>query len=412
MVSAHCWMKPYSARDVAKGASMHVRYLKREGEFAPGAYAERTSEKTKDYDDYVTGNVRNLPAWAAGDASRFFTQAARSERVNGYYAFQVEFSLPRELTREQQLMLAHDVMDATMPDLPALWAMHEKRLKDGEMHPHIHVLFSARRMDGVARGPEQMFKRWDRRQPHRGGCEKDLFWSQRQAPEQLRQAFADMTNYHLERAGAVERLDPRALKRRGSQRPAIRWDHSERPNAATLARERAQAQEAWEQRKAYKDLGDMQGLSREEFVLLVRQWTRDYERGQELPRSSREVVVTWQAREEQRLRHHITALAGYQHRVQQARRVVTTYQQRGLEPPLSVQQGTERVLAEGRQHELPPDLATERAVRETRLPRFGEELVLPDGLEEHSGGRAARVRIWDERRSREERDERRRDDER
>lgn len=106
---------------------------------------------------------------------------------------------------------------------------------------------------------------------------------------------------------------------------------------------------------------------------------------------------TDRVREAQAVRQRITAREGYAHRLDQAGRVLTTYQQRGVLPPVSVQQGVDRLLADG----PPPGGREGTAGGRTG---FDERLVLPEGLEDHSSGRAARVRIWDDRRREEERD--------
>ena len=301
MVGLHVWMKPYRKPEVPQGAGVQVRYLKREGEFDPVHYLHRTSQKTKDYTDFVSGDTQHLPPWAQDDPERFFLQAATWEGANRYYMFQVQFSLPRELTDEQQDALRQDFMEATMPDLPAMWVIHHKELESGEWHPHVHILLSARKDDGLERDPEQTFMRWDRREPAKGGCEKDLFWSKSHAPGQLREAFADVSNYHLERANVAARVDPRSLKRREIWRDAIRQG-SKRPDDQTLAKEHLQAAAAWEQRKVYKGLGNVHAIPREEMVLLVRQWTRQYTPGQQLPRVSTAEAITWYEQEAARCR--------------------------------------------------------------------------------------------------------------
>ena len=199
------------------------------------------------------------------------------------------------------MALTSDFLDATMLGLPALWVKHDKELADGGRHPHIHIVFSARQDDGIAREPAQMFRRWNRHNPAEGGARKDLFWSKQHAPQQLRQAFADITNFHLEQAGVAARVDPRSLLRRDIHRAIIR--HGSPPRSPEQeAAEHAQAAHAWEQRKAYKELGDLRSISREEFVLQVRQWTRQVERGTALPRVSREVVRAYEEREALRQR--------------------------------------------------------------------------------------------------------------
>jgi hypothetical protein len=278
MGSAHLWVHNYSKTSATQTAAEQVRYLQRQGEFNPVSYLQRTSPHRKDYTDFVCGDTQNLPDWADEDAGKFFMQAQKSERVNGYYAVQVQFSLPKELTHAQQMALTQDFMQATMPDQPALWVKHDKRLDSGERHPHIHILLSARQMDEHQRSPEQTFARWDANAPEQGGAKKDLFWSKRQAPQQLREAFADITNYHLERERCQERIDVRRLNRRGIDRLPIRRGNPQ-PHEQARAEERRQAYEAWEQRKAYKSIPSAHDIPPEAFVLQVREWTRTFARG-------------------------------------------------------------------------------------------------------------------------------------
>lgn len=178
MVSAHCWLQPYSRKNSGQSGGQLVRYFQRAGEFnpanrtggfEPAEYLQRTSAKTKDYTDYVDGGVQNLYAWANDDPATFFTAAREHESADRwYYAFQVEFSLPRELTHAQHLALREDFMAATMPDLPAMWVKHDKQLPGGERHPHIHIILSARQPDGIDRDEVQTFKLWQWARPDRG----------------------------------------------------------------------------------------------------------------------------------------------------------------------------------------------------------------------------------------------------
>src|SRR5712691_3520921 len=105
-------MKTRSVKAGSKGAGKAVRYLLREGEYAPVQrdvdYLTRQSPTTRDRTDLVHTEVLNLPPWAAGDPARFFTIAEERERANGRYAVALEIALPRELSREQQLTLARD----------------------------------------------------------------------------------------------------------------------------------------------------------------------------------------------------------------------------------------------------------------------------------------------------------------
>ena len=227
--------------------------------------------------------------------------------MNGRYAFALQIALPCELTHDQHMALAEDFVEATMHDKPLLLVKHEP-VTDGQPQPHLHILVGARTEDGIVRGPEKHFRRYNAEHPHLGGAQKDRFWNTSQAPRQLRMAFGDLANYHLERSGVEARIDPRSLRKQGIERDRVSWEHPVRPDEATRHREQAQAAQAWEQRKAYKGLGAVQAIPREEFVLLVRQWTRDYDRGQQLPRVSLAEAHAWTTREQGRVVHEHAAV--------------------------------------------------------------------------------------------------------
>lgn len=326
MANPHCWLHAYGKKE--RGGGSLVAYLKREGAFAPVRYLHRQGTQYETYTDFTEGGVRNMPAWAHGDAETFFTTAMQQEGQNRYYAFQVQFSLPRELDYDRQMALKDDVIAATMPDLPGLWVRHDKQLENGDMHPHIHLLLSARKQDGIDRGPAQMFTRWNRQHPERGGCEKDLWWSRHSAPEALRHAVADLTNYHLEQVGETVRVDFRSTTRRNLHRDASRRTHPVTLDEATRQREARQAQDAWEYRKVYRGYTDV-GLSREAMVALVRMSLQDYQPGR---RHTSQVDIRLLT--EQRLQ-------GIQHRLHQLQRA-----QRGelrAHELLAVLQGEDRV---------------------------------------------------------------------
>lgn len=309
-------------RKDAQGAGDLVRYLCREGEFAPKSsardadvdYMTRQSLDTAEHDDLVGEPlVGNLPAWAEGNAGIYFAAASAHERVNGQYAIALQIALPRELSHAQHMRLTQDFLEATMPCNPYLVVKHEP-VKDGQTQPHLHLLVGPRLEDGRARSPAQQFRRWNAAEPSAGGAQKDRFWNQRQAPHLLRLAFADLANYHLEQAGVSARIDPRSLRQQGIERDRISWHSEERPDEATRAKEQRTAVQAWEQRKVSKGLADIQGLPRKEMVRLVRGWTRDYARGQAIPLSSREGVRAYDARVQAHLREEAQALsAGIAH---------------------------------------------------------------------------------------------------
>ena len=380
-----------SARDV-------VQYLTREGVWSEQnsdrvperdvPYLTRTAETVQARNDLVAMGTRQLPPWAQGNAETFFREAAQWERVGGRYAYVVQMSLPRSLTHTQQMALKDDFLEATMHDKALLWVKHEPLALDGHPNPHLHIMLSARMVDTYPRTAPQTFARFNRNDPVRGGWEKDRFWNERGALRQLRMAFADLTNFHLERAGSEERIDPRRLRDQGIERPSFGKASRGKTFERDVATEQARARAAWEQRKAFKDIGDIRDISREEFVLLVREWTRDYERGAALPRSSREVVEAYETRQAEHRAGERQAT------IDRLERTITHLERRETE---------QRALARQLDYWEKRGEPTPAAVAE-RIAHFGEEmLILPETPDERSSGRAPRVRVWDERRTDEER---------
>ena len=306
-------------RQGAQGAGDLVRYLQREGEFAPKYVEERDRDvdymtrvrpDTLAHDDLVGEPlVGNLPTWAQGDAGTYFVAASHYERANGQYAIALQIALPRELTHAQHMALAEDFVEAVMHDKPYLLVKHEP-VHEGQAQPHLHILMSPRQVDGIERAEFHHFRRYNPDHPERGGAPKDRFWNQRQAPQKVREAFSDLANRQLELTGAEERIDPRSLRKRGIERERISWKNQVALDPATKAHEQTQAVASWEARKAHKGIDDIHAIPREEFVLLVRQWTREYALGKQLEPSPPEVVQAWLARERERLQAAEITLEG------------------------------------------------------------------------------------------------------
>lgn len=278
------------------GGKRAVSYLVREGEYAPHqdvGYLTRERERGAGREDLVWREVGNLPAWADGDPYRFFGAAYDGERANGRWAIALEASLPRELTRAQQRELAQDFARTHLIDHAYLMVQHEPIASDGRGQPHIHVLFSERRHDGIARGEDTYFRRANRRQPERGGTAKEPFWHARACPARMRQAWADLTNYHLERAGQAVRVDTRSLAIRGiareSQYTADAREHTypsqspeaQRARVQTAPAEQRVAYEHWEARKQVLGMRHVYDVSRDDIVERIRTWTRTFQPGKQ-----------------------------------------------------------------------------------------------------------------------------------
>ena len=172
-----------------------------------GRFAERHDG------ELAFGESGNMPSWAADDPRKFWVESDACERANGTLYHEVEFALPRELTKEQQIVVVREYAQAICGDKhPYSWGVHDK---DG--NPHVHLMFSGRMLDGIERDKEQFFKRYNAKNPDRGGCRKESSGDAR-GPEwvkQVRADWQDIANRHLAAAGLDARIDHRSNKDRG-----------------------------------------------------------------------------------------------------------------------------------------------------------------------------------------------------
>lgn len=253
-------------------------------------------------EDLVFTQTRNLPAWAEGNATTFFRAAEAYEGggdTRAWNAFEEwKITLPQELTIAQNTALAADLVDLIAGTrLPCTVALHNPLTLDGTQHqPHIHLLISARQNDGHARSAEQHFKRHNRKEPAKGGAEKDpAFWTQG-AVKLHRVMLADILNLHLEQHGQVARVHPDSLVERGmgrepepkllpSEGNAYRTRKHVSPTMAEVLairqtratqppREQNNARQYWEQRKGVLGITrDMPHAQKLAHVLLRRHGT-------------------------------------------------------------------------------------------------------------------------------------------
>jgi hypothetical protein len=171
----------------------------------------------------------NMPRWAQHDPVLFWRASDQYERANGTTYRELEIALPRELSPEGREALVRDWVAQELGDRYAYqWAIHVPLASDGGEQPHVHLMFSERQVDGIERDPEQYFKRYNPKNPERGGCRKGFFevdaaptLSARKASRielliAQRGRWEVMCNAALERAGHSERIDMRSHAKRGT----------------------------------------------------------------------------------------------------------------------------------------------------------------------------------------------------
>lgn len=155
----------------------------------------------------------NMPSWAADEPRKFWIALDVHERANGTLYHEVEFALPRELSKEQQIAAAREFAQTICGNKhPYSLGFHDK-----EGNPHVHLMFAGRMLDGIERDQEQFFKRYNAKNPDRGGCRKESSGDAR-GPEwvkQIRKDWQDLANRRLADAGHDDRIDHRSHKARG-----------------------------------------------------------------------------------------------------------------------------------------------------------------------------------------------------
>lgn len=197
-------------------AGPHASYIFREGRYARDETLERL-------DATESGN---MPAWAENDPVAFWRAADAHERVNGTTYREMEIAIPRELSIEDRTALVRAFVAQEIGNAHAYqWAIHTPvRSSDGGEQPHVHLMFSERRVDGIERGPDEYFKRANSKAPERGGAKKGYGpragerLSREERAEhlkELRGRWEGMANDHLARAGRGERIDMRSYQARG-----------------------------------------------------------------------------------------------------------------------------------------------------------------------------------------------------
>ena len=205
MASYHCSVK-VGGKGQARG---HAAYIAREGH-----YAERDG-----YEDLEATGYGNLPSWAEHEPLVFWSAADRHERANGATYREIEIALPRELNPDQRQALVLDFIRQEIGERHAhQWAIHNPgaALAGGEQ-PHAHLMYSERTVDGIERGAEQYFKRYNGKHPELGGCRKDSAGTEERLLE-TRQRWAEVQNAHLQQHGHVARVDHRSLADQGIDR--------------------------------------------------------------------------------------------------------------------------------------------------------------------------------------------------
>ena len=200
-------------------ASPHALYIAREGKYQkPSTHAEKLESK----------GHGNMPQWAEHNPNYFWQCADEHERKNGSTYREHVIALPRELDENQRHELVKDWIKNEIGDKHAYqYAIHNPPAMDGKEQPHCHLMFSERLRDDIERDPDQYFKRYNSKNPDKGGAKKantpKLANERKEELKALRDRWEKLCNDHLERAGRYERISMKTLKEQGIDREPVNY---------------------------------------------------------------------------------------------------------------------------------------------------------------------------------------------
>ena len=198
----------YSVKSGRKGTSKeHSRYITRQGKYKGQS------------DDLIAHGFGNLPEWA-NDPQELWHAADNYERKNGAAYRELEVALPNQLTHEQQVLLVEKLIQKEIGSKAYEYAIHEPIASLGKVpQPHVHLMYSDRIPDGIPRAASQHFSRFNRQNPHLGGCQKDGCGrgsaELRSQVIEMRALWSKLANESLAEYGYTERVDHRSHSERG-----------------------------------------------------------------------------------------------------------------------------------------------------------------------------------------------------
>ena len=185
----------------------HFCYIMRKGK-----YEER--------EDLQYAESGNMPEWAETPED-FWRACAANERERAYR--EIEFAIPNELEREEQIELVQEYIKEIIPENAYSYAIHEvDSALHGQKNTHVHLMFSERIMDEAAllMDKETFFKKHGRSKSgiEYGGSIKDRSWSGRgkytgtEKFIDVRQKLADKINKYYEKNNLPYKISADTLK--------------------------------------------------------------------------------------------------------------------------------------------------------------------------------------------------------
>ena len=190
------------SRGSGQSAAAKYDYISRDGRYARARQ-----------DEVVHLESGSMPSFASSDARLYWAAADSHERSNGRLFRSLTAALPNSLDFAGRLELARSfAAHVTGGELPYTLALHAGLSKEAGVadNPHLHLVFSERVNDGVARAAEQWFRRAAPKggDPAAGGARKSERTKPRAWLDETRQAWAAEMNLAFDRAGVSDRVTP------------------------------------------------------------------------------------------------------------------------------------------------------------------------------------------------------------
>ena len=168
-------------------------------------------EKYDKKEDLLFKEVMNLPE-EFNDIKDFWKCAETYERKNSNLYRELEISLPREFTPEENKKMVDGFCENLFgKEYVYNYAIHNPKSFDGDMQPHVHIMFFERKIDDIKRDKDKYFKRYNSKNIEKGGWRKDKKWNERSTLKNIRKEWETFLNFELEKKG-IEKVSAKSLK--------------------------------------------------------------------------------------------------------------------------------------------------------------------------------------------------------
>lgn len=181
-------------------------YVLRIGKYSP--------DNNKDkYDDIIYGENVNMPSFSQENPRYFWECDEVYEDVNANLFRTIDFSLPYELSDEENIELAKKFAKELFGESYVYsLAIHSKPSTDEDKRNiHCHIMFYERELDGIERKEECFFKKANSKNPSLGGAKRNREWHKYSKLYYIRQTLETAINEKLKEKN-LELVSCKSLK--------------------------------------------------------------------------------------------------------------------------------------------------------------------------------------------------------